>query len=81
MEPGLDSCLPDFHSSRQCGKLVLNVTDCHITALQELVHFIESAKYIGQVGEHHDELFIVEMDIEVVFVVSQEYFHLNKQEN
>lgn len=69
--------MSESYSNRQSGKLILNVTDYRTTVLQRLVQCVDSAEYIGQVDEHHVELFIIEVDMEVVFVVSQEDFYLN----
>ena len=63
-----DSCLPNSDSSTQ---RFFNVPDCHITALQRQVHVAEVVKYIGQVRKHHNKLFIVKLDTEVVFVFSK----------
>lgn len=68
----LNLWLSDSNSSRQSGELDLNVTDCHLMTLQRLAHFVESVEKIGQAREHHEEFFTVEVDMEIVFVLSQE---------
>ena len=43
---------------------------------QEQAHCINAAKYIGNVCELYDKLFIVILDMEVIFVFSKKDFHL-----
>lgn len=82
MDPAL---ICSCHSKSQSGTLVLNAIDSHISTLQGLFYFVKSAEYVqpnmysGQVGEHYDELFIIEGKMEAVFVVSQEDFYLNPE--
>ena len=58
------------------SQLVFNVADCYITALQRQVYVVEVAEFIGQICKLHNKLFIVKLDMEVVFVFSKKDFNL-----
>ena len=65
-----------FEQLAQLAWLVFNVADCHNTALRRQVHVVVVAEHIDQVGKHHKKLFIVKLDMEVVFVFSKKDFSL-----
>ena len=55
---------------------LLNVADGYVTSLQRQVYFAEVAKYICQVCEHHNKLFIAKLDMEISFVFFKKNFNL-----
>ena len=63
---------------RAVSPAILSLTSLTVTSrpCKKQVHAVEAAEYTGKVCKHHKKLFIVKLDMEVVFVFSKKNFNL-----